>query len=119
MGYTIRRLSSILVVAGAIVGTVTVFVFKRFGMPVPVALAMGFLLFAEAATLATTSVVARGTRAKRTSRLPGGWLRGWGEASQMGLRPPNKSSDARPARGSEAVGPTPAFTAHSQMFPPS
>jgi hypothetical protein len=62
MAYATRRLSSILVVAGAVIGIVSVTMLERLGMPLPGALAIGFLLFAATATSAT-NVAARGTAA--------------------------------------------------------
>ena len=82
IGYTTRRLSSLLVVAAAIGGFVVASLLDGAGVPIPFALAIGLVLFVAAATFAT-SVAARDTTTA-SSDVPEGWLRSWGQSSQLG-----------------------------------
>jgi hypothetical protein len=65
IGYAIRRLSSLLAVAGAIVGIAVVGLLEGAGVPILVAVAIGLVLFVAAATFAT-SVAARDTSDEET-----------------------------------------------------
>lgn len=85
IGYTTRRLSSLLVVAAAIGGSVVASLLAGAGVPIPFALAIGLALFVGAAMFAT-SVAARDTTSA-SSDVPEGWLRGWGQSSQLGPDP--------------------------------
>ena len=85
IGYTTRRLSSLLVVAAAIGSFVVASLLDGAGAPIPFTVAIGLVLFVGAATLAT-SVAARDTTTA-SSDVPEGWLRGWGQSSQLGPDP--------------------------------
>jgi hypothetical protein len=85
LGYATRRLASLLVVAAAFGGIVVASLLDGAGVPEPFALAIGLVLFVGAATLAT-SVAARDNTAA-SSDAPDGWLRGWGQSSQLGPDP--------------------------------
>jgi hypothetical protein len=95
--YTIRRLSSLLVAAGAILAILAIALLEAAGASSPVALASGMVLFIGAAALAT-SVAANGisawssdstdgARDDRPLDGTGSRLAGWGEASQLGPDP--------------------------------
>lgn len=85
IGYAIRRLSSLLVVAAAFGGVAVASLLGGAGMPIPFALAIGLVLFVGAAAFAT-SAAARDISTP-SSVSAEGWVGGWGRSSQLGPDP--------------------------------
>ncbi len=92
MSYVTRRLSSLLAVAGAIIGVAVVSLLDGVGLPILVPVAIGLVLFLAAAAWATSlpgdirlAAVAAGENSKVDSSYAAGHsLREWGQASQLG-----------------------------------
>ena len=91
VSYGARRLTSLVVVAGAIVGMAAVSLLEDAGVPILVALAVGLVLFVAVATVGTSAAGGTEARSRRAAadiavRPSGvaGRLDEWAQASQLG-----------------------------------
>lgn len=89
MGYVTRRVSSLLAVAGAILGIAVVSLLDGVGMPILATVAIGLVLFLAAAAWATSlpGDVRLASAPTRDNTNTGHSLREWGQASQLGPDP--------------------------------